>query len=82
MILADLGKKCFAINRIEDIEIIEKQVERNPFINKDIKKDKDLILTSEQNLHYILVTFQIYMKYHVLHLLLLILNFLLVQILK
>ncbi len=39
------------INTLEKngyIEIIEKQVERNPFINKNIKKDTDLKLTSEQ----------------------------------
>lgn len=34
------------------IEIIEKQVERNPFINKNIKRDKDLELTPEQKVAY------------------------------
>ena len=34
------------------IEIIEKQVERNPFVNKNIKKDNDLILTEEQQNAY------------------------------
>ena len=43
------------INTLEKnnyIEIIEKQVERNPFINKNIKRDTDLKLTSEQKLAY------------------------------
>lgn len=34
------------------IEIIEKQVERNPFINKDVKQDEDLELTAEQKIAY------------------------------
>lgn len=34
------------------IEIIEKQVERNPFINKNIVPDKDLKLTEEQKEAY------------------------------
>ncbi len=34
------------------IEIVEKQVERNPFINKNIKKDNDLQLTDEQAIAY------------------------------
>lgn len=34
------------------VEIIEKQVERNPFINKNIKKDADLMLTKEQQNAY------------------------------
>lgn len=43
------------INTLEKngyIEVIEKQVERNPFIHKDIKKDKDLELTNEQKIAY------------------------------
>lgn len=39
------------INTLEKnnyVEIIEKQVERNPFVNKEIKHDKDLELTEEQ----------------------------------
>lgn len=43
------------INTLEKngyIEIIEKQVERNPFINKNVKKDKDLELTNEQKKAY------------------------------
>lgn len=38
------------------IEIIEKQVERNPFINKNIEQDKDLELTEEQRVAYNAVT--------------------------
>ena len=34
------------------IEIVERQVERNPFIHKAIKQDKDLILTDEQKNAY------------------------------
>ncbi len=34
------------------IEIIEKQIERNPFINKDIKRDEALELTEEQQIAY------------------------------
>lgn len=30
------------------IEVVEKQVERNPFLNKEIPKDSDLVLTTEQ----------------------------------
>lgn len=43
------------INTLEKndyIEIIEKQIERNPFIHKDIKRDKDLQLTNEQKIAY------------------------------
>lgn len=36
----------------EYIEIVEKQVERNPFINKNIKQDRDLQLTDEQKKAY------------------------------
>ena len=34
------------------IEIIEEKVERNPFVNKNIKSDKSLKLTDEQQLAY------------------------------
>lgn len=43
------------INTLEKngyIEIIEKKVERNPFINKNVKQDKDLELTEEQKNAY------------------------------
>lgn len=48
-IFADVSRSI--INTLEKngyIEIIEKQIERNPFIHKVIKKDQDLVLTSEQ----------------------------------
>lgn len=38
------------------IEIIEKQVERNPFINKNIKRDNDLALTNEQQVAYDIIS--------------------------
>ena len=34
------------------VEIVEKQVERNPFIHKVVNQDKDLVLTDEQNQAY------------------------------
>ena len=34
------------------IEIVEEKVERNPFVNKNIKRDKPLKLTEEQNSAY------------------------------
>ena len=34
------------------IEIVEEKVERNPFIHKEIKRDKPLKLTEEQNVAY------------------------------
>lgn len=34
------------------IEIIERPIERNPFIHKVIEKDQDLVLTTEQNQAY------------------------------
>ncbi len=43
------------INTLEKndyIEVIEKQVERNPFIHKNIKRDMDLELTNEQKIAY------------------------------
>lgn len=38
------------------IEIVERQIERNPFIYKVIKKDQDLILTPEQKQAYQVVS--------------------------
>ena len=40
------------LEKNEYIEIIEEKVERNPFINKNIKKDNSLKLTNEQQLAY------------------------------
>ena len=34
------------------IEMVEKKVERNPFIHKNIKRDKKLKLTEQQQLAY------------------------------
>lgn len=34
------------------LEIVEEKIERNPFINKNIKRDKPLVLTEEQQLAY------------------------------
>ena len=52
-IFADVSRAV--LNTLEKngyIEIIEKQVERNPFINKTVKQDKDLVLTEEQKHAY------------------------------
>lgn len=43
------------INTLEKngyIEIVEKQVERNPFIHKNVKQDSNLVLTEEQQKAY------------------------------
>jgi len=48
-VFADVSRSV--INTLEKndyIEIVERQVERNPFIHKVIKNDQDLVLTSEQ----------------------------------
>ena len=39
------------LEKNEYIEIIEEKIDRNPFINKNIKRDKPLKLTDEQKLH-------------------------------
>ncbi len=52
-LFADVSRAI--INTLEKngyIEIVEKQVSRNPFINKNIKKDKELKLTNEQEVVY------------------------------
>lgn len=52
-VFADVSRSV--INTLEKngyIEIIEKQVERNPFMHKVIQADQDLVLTSEQNQAY------------------------------
>lgn len=52
-IFADVSRAI--INTLEKnglVEIVEKQVDRNPFINKSIKKDVELQLTSEQKNAY------------------------------
>lgn len=52
-IFADVTRSV--INTLEKngyLEIIEQQVERNPFIHKILEKDQDLVLTEEQNQAY------------------------------
>ncbi|MCI9017193.1 MAG: primosomal protein N' [Clostridia bacterium] len=52
-VFADISKSI--INTLERngyIEIIEKQVQRNPFLNKKIERDKELVLTNEQKIAY------------------------------
>ena len=52
-VFADVSRSV--INTLEKngyIEMIEKQVERNPFMHKVIQADQDLVLTSEQNQAY------------------------------
>lgn len=52
-IFADVSRAVInTLAKNEYIEIIEKQVERNPFIHKVIQADQDLVLTSEQNQAY------------------------------
>ena len=40
------------LEKNEYIEIVEQKIERNPFINKNIKQDKPLQLTNEQQFAY------------------------------
>lgn len=52
-VFADVTRSV--INTLEKngyLEIIEQQVERNPFIHKILEKDQDLVLTEEQNQAY------------------------------
>lgn len=50
---ADVSRAVInTLERNDYIEIIEKQVERNPFINKNIKRDTNLLLTDEQKNAY------------------------------
>ena len=52
-VFADVSRSI--VNTLEKngyIEIIEKQVERNPFMHKVIQSDQDLVLTPEQNQAY------------------------------
>lgn len=52
-VFADVSRTV--INTLEKngyIEIVEKQVDRNPFINKNIARDNDLKLTIEQKMSY------------------------------
>ena len=45
------------------IQILEEEVERNPFINKKIKKDKPLKLTQEQNIAYTKISQSIFKEF-------------------
>ena len=52
-IFADVSRAV--LNTLEKngyVEIVEKQVERNPFIHKVVEQDKDLVLTDEQKNAY------------------------------
>lgn len=52
-IFADVSRAVInTLAKNEYIEIIEKQVERNPFIHKVIQADQDLVLTPEQRQAY------------------------------
>ena len=52
-VFADVSRSVIkTIEKNGYIEIIEKQVERNPFVHKVIEKEQDLVLTSEQNQAY------------------------------
>lgn len=47
--ITEVSKSIFkTLEKNEYIEIIEKQIERNPFINKKIEKDNPKVLTDEQ----------------------------------
>lgn len=50
---ADVSRSVInTLEKNEYLEIVEQQVERNPFIHKVLSKDQDLILTEEQNQAY------------------------------
>ena len=52
-LITDVSKSIFkTLEKKGYIEILEKQIERNPFINKNIKKDKPKKLTEEQEKAY------------------------------
>lgn len=52
-ILADTSRNIIkTLEKNGYIEIVEEKIERNPFLNKDIKRDKPLKLTEEQQLAY------------------------------
>ena len=51
--ITDVSKSIFkTLEKNGYIEIVEEQIERNPFINKDIKRDKPKKLTQEQERAY------------------------------
>ena len=51
------------LKKNEYIEIIEKPIERNPFIHKNIKNDKPLQLTNEQQNAYDLISNSTYKEF-------------------
>lgn len=52
-IFADVSRAIIhTLEKNEYVEIIEQQVERNPFIHKVVQSDKDLVLTDEQEQAY------------------------------
>lgn len=51
--ITDVSKSIFkTLEKNGYIEIVEEQIERNPFINKEVKRDKPKILTEEQQRAY------------------------------
>lgn len=55
---SEVSKSVFkTIEKNGYIEIVEKQIERNPFINKDIQKDEPKVLNSEQQRCYDCISF-------------------------
>ena len=59
-ILTDVNRSVFkTIEKNGYIEIVEKQIERNPFVHKNIEKDKPRILNDEQKKCYDSIMFSI-----------------------
>ena len=57
-VLTDVSKAIFkTLEKNGYIEIVEKQIERNPFINKNIEKDEPKKLTEEQKKCYDSISF-------------------------
>ena len=59
-ILTDVNRSVFkTIEKNGYIEIVEKQIERNPFVHKNIEKDKPRVLNEEQKKCYDSIMFSI-----------------------
>lgn len=59
-ILTDVNRSIFkTIEKNGYIEIVEKQIERNPFVHKNIEKDKPRVLNEEQKKCYDSIMFSI-----------------------
>ena len=57
-ILTEVNRSVFkTIEKNGYIEIVEKQIERNPFVHKNIEKDKPRVLNEEQKRCYDSITF-------------------------